>query len=187
MATVGGVEAQCAIPATLQGDEAHHSMSPMDSAQIRRDCITTRNNCFAECLRHSAKALLHSPKPLPSAALVKGPSTNFLWKKGSLPSAFYRALGKDFTKCFPKPLAKKSCRDDDIGTDGCFAKCLQRGLSAKNFSFFSENSLSRATGTWQKYIFFSKTLCLVPFRQSLGKEITFFWKFFAECHPRGTR
>ena len=26
---------------------------------------------FAECLRHSAKAILHSAKPLPSAALGK--------------------------------------------------------------------------------------------------------------------
>jgi len=34
-------------------------------------------------------------------ALSKGPSTNFRSAKGSLPSAFYRALGKDFAECLP--------------------------------------------------------------------------------------
>ena len=42
-----------------------------------------------------------SAKALPSAALGKGPSANFGSAKVSLPSVFYRALGKGFAECLP--------------------------------------------------------------------------------------
>jgi hypothetical protein len=42
---------------------------------------------------------LHSAKALPSAALGKEPSVKFWSAKVSLPSVFYRALGKGFAEC----------------------------------------------------------------------------------------
>ena len=54
---------------------------------------------FAECLMHSAKATLPSAKPLPRAALGKEPPVKNLSAKNSLPSAFYRVLGKVFAEC----------------------------------------------------------------------------------------
>ena len=42
---------------------------------------------------------MHSTKPLPSAALGKEPPVKNLSAKNSLPSAFYRALGKVFAEC----------------------------------------------------------------------------------------
>jgi hypothetical protein len=55
---------------------------------------------------HSAKAILHSAKPLPSVTLGKEHSANILSAKGSLPSTFFRTLGKDFAEC-RKALGKK--------------------------------------------------------------------------------
>jgi hypothetical protein len=40
-----------------------------------------------------------SAKPLPSVALGKEPPVKNASAKNSLPSAFYRALGKDFAEC----------------------------------------------------------------------------------------
>jgi hypothetical protein len=54
---------------------------------------------FAECLRHSAKAILHSAKAMPSVTLGKEHSAKISSAKGSLPSAFFRTLGKDFAEC----------------------------------------------------------------------------------------
>ena len=54
---------------------------------------------FAECLRHSVNADIHSAKPFPSVTLGKGRSVNSLSVKTSLPSALYRALGKAFAEC----------------------------------------------------------------------------------------
>ena len=61
--------------------------------------FTTGGGFFVECLRHSAKADIHSAKPLPSVTLGKGRSVNSLSAKTALPSALYRALGKGFTEC----------------------------------------------------------------------------------------
>jgi len=61
--------------------------------------ITTGFRHFAECLMHSAKATLSSAKPLPRAALGKEPPIKNPSAKNSLPSAFYRALGKVFAEC----------------------------------------------------------------------------------------
>ena len=58
---------------------------------------TTGGGLFAECLLHSAKAALHSAKPLSSAIFSKEPTSNPLPVKAALPSAKLRALGKDLT------------------------------------------------------------------------------------------
>jgi len=64
-------------------------------------CIgdTIGDALFAECLGHSAKALLHSAKALPSATLGKEQTAKPHPAKGSLPSAVCRALGKGFAEC----------------------------------------------------------------------------------------
>jgi hypothetical protein len=62
---------------------------------------------FAECLRHSEKTILHLTKALPSVTLGKEHSANILSAKGSLPSAFFRTLDKDFAEC-QKALEKKT-------------------------------------------------------------------------------
>jgi len=60
---------------------------------------TTGDALFAECLGHSAKALLHSAKALPSATLGKEQTAKPHPAKGSLPSVVCRALGKGFAEC----------------------------------------------------------------------------------------
>ena len=60
---------------------------------------TTGFTGFAECQLHSAKACLHSVKPLPSVTLGKDHSAKPLTAKGALPSANFRALGKEFAEC----------------------------------------------------------------------------------------
>ena len=57
--------------------------------------ITTGFMLFAECQMHSAKPGKHSVKSLPSVTLGKDHSVKPLTAKGTLPSAFFRALGKD--------------------------------------------------------------------------------------------
>jgi hypothetical protein len=60
---------------------------------------TTGIERFAECLKHSANPKKHSAKSLPSAALGKEGLANNTSAKASLPSTFYRALGKVFVEC----------------------------------------------------------------------------------------
>jgi hypothetical protein len=62
---------------------------------------TTGIAFFAECLRHSANAILHSAKALPSVTLGKKHSAKILSAKGSLPSAFFGHSAKTL------PSAKK--------------------------------------------------------------------------------
>jgi hypothetical protein len=51
-----------------------------------------------QLLKHSAKHEKHSAKPLPSVTLVKESSANYTSATASLPSTFYRALGKGFVE-----------------------------------------------------------------------------------------
>jgi hypothetical protein len=51
------------------------------------------------CSKHTAKAILHSAKALPSVTLGKERSVNCTSATASLPSTFCRALGKDFAEC----------------------------------------------------------------------------------------
>jgi len=69
----------------------------MHQCSFFNEQVTTGGGLFAECLLHSAKAALHSAKPLPSATLGKEPPSNPLPVKAALPSAKFRALGKDLT------------------------------------------------------------------------------------------
>jgi hypothetical protein len=62
---------------------------------------TTGITLFAECLRHSTKAILHSAKPLPSVTLGK-----YFIGKEFFAEYFFRTLGKDFVEC-QKTLEKK--------------------------------------------------------------------------------
>jgi hypothetical protein len=71
---------------------------------------TTGIAFFAECLRHSAKAILHSAKALPSVTLGKEYSAKISSAKGSLSSAFFRTLGKDFAECFFSDTRQRLCR-----------------------------------------------------------------------------
>jgi hypothetical protein len=45
--------------------------------KVPYDPYTTRNSGFAESLKLSAKGLKHSATPLPSVALITGPTGNF--------------------------------------------------------------------------------------------------------------
>jgi hypothetical protein len=54
---------------------------------------------FVVCLKHTAKAILHSAKALPSVTLGKERSANCTSATASLSSTFCRALGKDFAEC----------------------------------------------------------------------------------------
>jgi hypothetical protein len=96
--------------------------------------ITTGIMCFAKCLKHSANPEKHSAKSLPSVVLGKEGSANSILAKASLPSTFYRALGKDFAEChlvLGKDFAechlvlgkkKRPSRRRGDG-DGAFAEC----------------------------------------------------------------
>ena len=99
-----------------------------------------------------AKALLHSAKALPSAALGKGPSAKFLSSKGSLPSAFYRTLGKGFAECLRRLSAKKSYCHGGFITNGCFAvsprKTLGKELSAPKPTALGKDHLCRVPNLW---------------------------------------
>ena len=121
---------------------------------------TTGFRFFAECLRHSAKAILHSTKALPSAALGKAHTVKNWSAKHSLPSVFYRALGKGGGHS-----TKKSDRHGAGPVDGHFAECQPCRHSAKIFYFFKKKSLPSAnpSGTWQRVFIF------------------FLQNFFAEC------
>ena len=61
--------------------------------------ITTGNSGFAVCHRHSANTTKHSAKALPSVTLGKQHTASTVPANVSLPSVFYRALGKDFAEC----------------------------------------------------------------------------------------
>jgi hypothetical protein len=61
--------------------------------------ITTGIEHFAECLKHSAKPEKHSTKSLSTLTLGKEISANSTSATASLPSTFYRALGKVFAEC----------------------------------------------------------------------------------------
>ena len=71
----------------------------MHQCSFFNEQVTTGGGLFAECLLHSAKAALHSAKPLPSATLGKEPPSNPLPVKAALPSAKFRTLGKGFAEC----------------------------------------------------------------------------------------
>jgi hypothetical protein len=86
------------------------------------EAITTGIMCFAECLKHSANPKKYSVKSLPSVVLGKEGSVNSLSAKTSLPSTFYRTLGKDFAEC--QSVLGKEKRLSRRRGEGAFAECL---------------------------------------------------------------
>ena len=54
---------------------------------------------FAECPKHSAKDIKHSANGSPSVTLGEQHSPKTVTAKPTLPSVFYRALGKAFAEC----------------------------------------------------------------------------------------
>jgi hypothetical protein len=96
--------------------------------------ITTGISSFAVCLRHSAKAILHSAKALPSVTLGKERSANCTSAAVSLPSTFCRALGKEFAECLlPLGKEKSPSRRQVTVTDPLPSVCLALGKEA-NFA-----------------------------------------------------
>jgi hypothetical protein len=77
------------------------NQGPLPSPTARS---TTGIAFFVECLKHSAKAILHSAKPLPSVTLGK-----FFIGKEFFAEYFFRTLGKDFVEC-QKALGKENTR-----------------------------------------------------------------------------
>jgi hypothetical protein len=63
---------------------------PSKHTQGKSRSCTTGIAFFAECLRHSVKAILHSAKPLPSVTLGK-----YFIDKGFFAEYFFRTLGKE--------------------------------------------------------------------------------------------
>ena len=64
-----------------------------------RYSITTGLLEFAECPKHSAKDIKHSANGSPSVTLGEQHSPKTVTAKPTLPSVFYRALGKAFAEC----------------------------------------------------------------------------------------
>ena len=123
---------------------------------------------------HSAKAALHSAKPLPSATLGKEPPSNPFPVKAALPSVKFRALGKGFAEC----RAGTWQRFDGIG----------RRPTLYIFFFKKLFAECHSSGTRQRNLFF-KPLCRVPQHRHSAKGVIylFFKIFFAECDDHCTR
>jgi hypothetical protein len=105
---------------------------------------TTGISSFAVCFRHSATAILHSAKALPSVTLGKERSANCTSAAVSLPSTLCRALGKEFVECHltlgkEKSPSRRQVTVTDplpsvflaLGKEANFAECLLSGPSAK--------------------------------------------------------
>ena len=61
--------------------------------------LTIRLPEFAKCPKHSAKDIKHSANGSPSVTLGEQHSPKKVTAKPTLPSVFYRALGKAFAEC----------------------------------------------------------------------------------------
>ena len=87
---------------------------------------TTENSRFSVCHNHSTKSKKHSAKSLPSITLNKQHTASTVPANGSLPSVFYRALGKDFAESWNRHSAKKVTWQSGNG-HGAFAECQISG------------------------------------------------------------
>ena len=100
--------------------------SPVSKCIKRYDRIiiiyifTTGISFFAVCSKHTAKAILHSAKALPSVTLGKERSANCTSTTTSLPSTFCRALGKVPFVTRQRKVTVTAPSDGD----GSFAECL---------------------------------------------------------------
>jgi len=137
----------------------------------------------------SAKATLPSAKPLPSAALGKEPPVKNPSAKNSLPSAFYRALGKVFAECNLGTRQRKVTVTAPVALAHALPSVMSEALG-KDFLIFFSKFLCRVPyrrGTRQRF-FFNNFFAESPARSALGKYFLFFFRnFFAECPGPGTR
>ena len=133
---------------------------------------TTGFSFFAKCLTHSAKADIHSTKPLPSVTLGKGRSVNSLSAKTSLPSALYRALGKDFAESQSDTQQRKVAVTASAIVTAALPSAKVKH-STKVLALPSVVDLD----TRQRW-----SLCRVPPARHSAKYV-----MFAECLSRGTR
>jgi hypothetical protein len=141
---------------------------------------------FDKCMKHTANLEKHSAKFLPSDTLGKEGPTNSTSAKTSLPSTFYRALGKE----------KRPSRRRGDG-DGAFAECL--GDTRQRSYLFAEclpTSTRQMIYLWVPFVRFfvecsrrhSAKLAFLPSARAraLGKDaipVLRYW-FFAECNTR---
>jgi hypothetical protein len=132
---------------------------------------TTGHSSFAECLRHSAKAILHSAKALPSVTLGKERSANCTSATASLPSTFCRALGKELGK--EKSPSRRQVTVTDL-LPSVFVGTRQRRLLCRVSSGLALGKESSSGPLCQP-------LCRVCWA-ALGKG-----SFFAECLDHSTR
>jgi hypothetical protein len=119
------------------------------------------------CLKHSAKAILHSAKALPSVTLGKERSANCTSAAVSLPSTFCRALGKEFAECLlPLDKEKSPSRRQVTVTDPLPSVCY-RGPRQRRVQWAPPPvPVPRALiDTRQR-----RTLCRVSSGSALGKE-----------------
>ena len=140
--------------------------------------ITTGFRFFAECLRHSAKARLHSAKPLPSAALGKEHTAKNWSAKHSLPSVFYWALGKGFAECPGDTRQRKAIVTALVPLTVTLPSANPAGTRQRFFIVFLKKIAEcPLSGPWQRcFIFFLKILCRVPPGRRSAKFEFFFKK-----------
>ena len=97
---------------------------------------------------HSAKATLPSAKPLPRAALGKEPPVKNPSAKNSLPTAFYRALGKVFAECNLGTRQRKVTVTAPVALAHALPSVMSEALGKDFFfqNFFAECPTGEALG-----------------------------------------
>jgi hypothetical protein len=78
-----------------------------------------------------------SAKPLPSVALGKEPPIKNTSAKNSLPSAFYRALGKDFAECKHGSRQRKVTVTASVPSSHALPSVMLEALGKDFLIFFS--------------------------------------------------
>jgi hypothetical protein len=138
------------------------------------------------CLKHTAKAILHSANALPSVTPGKERSANCTSAKASLPSTFCRALGKDFAECHLALGKKKSpSRRQVTVTD--LSPSAHGGTRQRRFICRVSGGLALgkepSSGPLCQY------LCRVSWQWHSAKNppVGPFASTFAECLGNGTR
>jgi hypothetical protein len=138
---------------------------------------TTGHSSFAVCLRHSAKAILHSVKTLPSVTLGKERSANYTSAAVSLPSTFCRALGKEkspsrrqVTVTDPLPSVFFSTRQrGQFCRVSAITALGKEGSSGPHRQFLCRVSSGPVLGKESSSGPLCQSLCRVPWQQHLAK------------------
>ena len=137
------------------------------------------------CSKHTAKAILHSAKALPSVTLGKERSANCTSATASLSSTFCRALGKVFAECHLALGKKKSpSRRQVTVTDplpSAYGDTQQRLVQWTP----QPVPVPRALMALGKEGFFAE--CLVAWHSAKNPPVGPFASIFAECLGKSTR